>query len=197
MARELPQAKGMAKKTKTKTKLVHFTWWQYEMISFSLESSCLFIDKRWTTSALILAKHIAQTNRITTPTIVFQFQSKLYLLHACPSCGHSQKGEREWMKNEWTYLVTTKTLLPNQYFQPEKQNIVCHISKQRMSKSSVSIATSKGELVSPEKFRKETKNTCHLAAIRLQPLPMVSPQDVKTQDAGPRQLRCISKECFQ
>ena len=41
------------------------------------------------------------------------------------------------------------------------------------------------------------KNTYHLATIRLQPLPIVSPgetQDVKTQDTGPRQLRGISKE---
>ena len=39
--------------------------------------------------------------------------------------------------------------------------------------------------VSPERTQ-EGKNTCHLAAIRLQPLPTVSPEDVKTQDAGPR-----------
>ena len=35
---------------------------------------------------------------------------------------------------------------------------------------------------------KETKTACHLAAIRLQPLPTVSPeetQDVKTQDTDP------------
>ena len=44
------------------------------------------------------------------------------------------------------------------------------------------------------------KNTSHLAAKRQQPLPTVSPeetQDVKTQDTGPRWLRCISKEWFQ
>ena len=36
-------------------------------------------------------------------------------------------------------------------------------------------------------LRKETKNTCHPAAIRLHPPPMnVSPQDVKTQDIGTR-----------
>ena len=43
----------------------------------------------------------------------------------------------------------------------------------------------------------EGKDTCHLAASRLQPLPIMSPeetQDVKTQDTGPRQLTCISKE---
>jgi len=33
---------------------------------------------------------------------------------------------------------------------------------------------------------RKTKNTCHLAVIRLQPLLMASPQDVKIQDAGPR-----------
>ena len=45
-----------------------------------------------------------------------------------------------------------------------------------------------GELVSPEGTQ-EGKNTCQIAAIRLQPLPTVSPQeaqDVKTQDAGPK-----------
>ena len=43
------------------------------------------------------------------------------------------------------------------------------------------------------------KNTCHPAALRLQPLPAVSPaetQDVKIQDTGPRELRCLSKEGF-
>ena len=57
----------------------------------------------------------------------------------------------------------------------------CH-SHQRIA------ATTDGELVSPEETQ-EGKNTRHLAAIRLQPLPMVSPeeiQDVKTLDTGPR-----------
>ena len=43
------------------------------------------------------------------------------------------------------------------------------------------------EPVSPKEIQ-EGKNTCYLAAIRLQPLPMLSPeetQDVKTQDTGP------------
>ena len=55
-----------------------------------------------------------------------------------------------------------------------------------MSQLSPTATTGDGELVSPERTQ-EGKNTCHLAAIRLQPLPMVSPeetQDVKTQDAG-------------
>ena len=46
-------------------------------------------------------------------------------------------------------------------------------------------------------LRKETKNTCHRAAIRLQPRPKVSPeqtQDLKTWDTGPRELRRVSKE---
>ena len=49
-------------------------------------------------------------------------------------------------------------------------------------------ATTENEQVRPEGIR-EGKNTCHLASIRIQPLPTVSPkeaQDVKTQDAGPR-----------
>ena len=56
-----------------------------------------------------------------------------------------------------------------------------------MSQSLV-LAAQRCESVSPE-GTKEGKNTCHLAAIRLQPLPTVSPeetQDVKTQDTGPR-----------
>ena len=55
----------------------------------------------------------------------------------------------------------------------------------------------KGELVIPEGSQEGKNNACHLAAIRLQALAMVSPeetQDMKTQDTGPRWLRCISKE---
>ena len=54
-----------------------------------------------------------------------------------------------------------------------------------MSKSPLIAVIMDGELVSPEGTQ-EGKNTCHLAGIQLQPLPMVSPQDVKTQDTGPR-----------
>ena len=56
-----------------------------------------------------------------------------------------------------------------------------------MSQSSV-IAALQHELVSPEETQ-EGKNTCHLAGIRLQPLPTVSPEetlDEKAQDTGPR-----------
>ena len=51
-----------------------------------------------------------------------------------------------------------------------------------MSQSSEIAATTESDLVSPEGTQKG-KNTCHLAAIRLQSLPTVSPeeaQDVKT-----------------
>ena len=68
-----------------------------------------------------------------------------------------------------------------------KWNIACHIGKQRMSQSSAITALQR-DLVS-SKGTQEGKNTCHLAAIRLQPLPTMSPeeiQDVKTQDTGPR-----------
>ena len=57
-----------------------------------------------------------------------------------------------------------------------------------MSESSVIAVTRDGELIDLEGTQEE-KNTCHLATIRLQPLPMLSPeesQDVKTQDTGPR-----------
>ena len=56
-----------------------------------------------------------------------------------------------------------------------------------MSQPSV-IAALQRELVSPEETQ-GGKDTCHLAAIRLQPLLRVSPeatQDMKTQDTGPR-----------
>ena len=56
-----------------------------------------------------------------------------------------------------------------------------------MSQSSA-IAAIQREPMSPEETQ-EGKSTCHLAAFRLQPLPMVSPeetQDVKTQDIDPR-----------
>ena len=70
----------------------------------------------------------------------------------------------------------------------EKWNICCHIHKKRMPQSSEIVATMNGELVSLEGSQ-EGKDTCYLAAIRLQPLPTVSPeetQDVKTQDSGHR-----------
>ena len=60
--------------------------------------------------------------------------------------------------------------------------------KQRMALLSAVAATLNGELMSPEGTQ-EGKNACHLAAISLQPLPTVSPeetQDVKTQDSGHR-----------
>ena len=65
-----------------------------------------------------------------------------------------------------------------------------------MAQSPVIAATKDSKLVNPG-GPQPGKNTCHLAPIRLQPLAMVSPketQDVKTQDTGPRQLRCLSKE---
>ena len=65
-----------------------------------------------------------------------------------------------------------------------------------MSQTSVIAAIINGELVSPEGTQ-EGKNSCHLVAIRPQPLPAVSPedpQDVKIQDPGPRDWKCLSKE---
>jgi len=67
-----------------------------------------------------------------------------------------------------------------------------------MSQSSIIVAITNGEPVNPEQTQ-GGKNSCLLAAIRLQQLPMVSPeetQDMKTRDAGPRELRCISKKLF-
>ena len=56
-----------------------------------------------------------------------------------------------------------------------------------MAQSSA-IAALQRELVNPEETQ-QGKNTCHLTAIRLQPLPTVSPDetpDVKTEDTGPQ-----------
>ena len=57
-----------------------------------------------------------------------------------------------------------------------------------MSQTLEIAATTNGELVSTEGTRKG-KNTCHLAAIKLQALPKVSPEEnqhIKTQDTDPR-----------
>ena len=48
-----------------------------------------------------------------------------------------------------------------------------------MSQSSAMAATTNGELLNLEGTQEE-KNICHLAVIRLQPLPTVSPEE--TQD---------------
>ena len=55
-----------------------------------------------------------------------------------------------------------------------------------MSQSSAIATTS--DLGALKELRKETKNTCHLAAIRLQPLLTARPEEtqvVKTLDTGP------------
>ena len=72
----------------------------------------------------------------------------------------------------------------NGIFPATSVNKGCH-------KSSVIATTADGKLVSHEETQ-EGKNICQertLAAVRPQPLPMVSPeetQDMKTQDTGPR-----------
>ena len=69
----------------------------------------------------------------------------------------------------------------------QKWDTSCHIGKQEWHGLQIA-ATTHGELVSPE-GPQERKNTCHLAPIRLQPLPKVSPeetQDETAQDTGPR-----------
>ena len=56
-----------------------------------------------------------------------------------------------------------------------------------MSQSSATAALQRDPVIPEE--TKEGKNTCHLAAIRVQPLHTVGPeetQDVKTGDTGPR-----------
>ena len=57
-----------------------------------------------------------------------------------------------------------------------------------MSESAVIAVLTDGELINLEGTQEE-KNICHLGAFRLQPLPMLNPeetQDVRTQDTGPR-----------
>ena len=56
-----------------------------------------------------------------------------------------------------------------------------------MSQSSVTVALQHGWVI-PEETQKEN-NICHLAAIKLQSLPTVSPEEIpelQTQDIGPR-----------
>ena len=103
--------------------------------------------------------------------------------------GHGPMGkiEENLLKGWFTKMYWVKS---------EKQNIPCCVSKQRVSQSSAIAATKDGELVSPEETQ-EGKNTCHLVAIRMYPLPVMSPeetQDVKKQATGPRRVRCTSKE---
>ena len=69
-------------------------------------------------------------------------------------------------------------------YDTEKWNISCHISKQRMSSV---LAALQHELVNPKETQ-ERKNTCHVAAIRLKPLPIMSleeTQDVTRQGLAP------------
>ena len=66
-----------------------------------------------------------------------------------------------------------------------------------MSESSEGAATTDGELVSPEGTQ-GGQSACHLAATRLQPLPMVSlegTQDVETQDAGEVPIKGVTSVC--
>ena len=61
---------------------------------------------------------------------------------------------------------------------------VLSLNKGCQSKSSVIAATEDGELMSLEETQ-EKKNICHLAAIRLQPLPMLSPKETQdVEDTG-------------
>ena len=52
-----------------------------------------------------------------------------------------------------------------------------------MSQSSEIVAPTESDLVSPEGTQ-EGKSTCHLAAIRLQSLPMVSPEETQAVKTG-------------
>ena len=64
-----------------------------------------------------------------------------------------------------------------------------------MSQSSEIAATTESELVSPEGTQ-EGKNTCHLAAIRLPSLPMVSPEKAQGVKTGfwPQIVEVCTKE---
>ena len=87
------------------------------------------------------------------------------------SCPHSVQSSQE---------DTYKKSMRNGIF-------LAHISKQRKLQSSANAGTTNGELVSPEGTQ-EGKNTCQLAAIRLQPPAMGGPeetQDFKTQILAP------------
>ena len=77
----------------------------------------------------------------------------------------------------------------------EKYNASCHISKQGCSSHQPSSVS----LYALRELRKE--NICYLAANNYSLSQCDSwgkeAQDVKTQDTGPKELRCISKEWLQ
>ena len=81
----------------------------------------------------------------------------------------------------------------------EKWNIFCCISK-RGCHSHQQLQPSTVSWWALRELRNE-KSICSLAAIRLQPLPKVNPEERKLrmwkQDTGPRQVRCIWNEWFQ
>ena len=139
-------------------------------------------------------------NNLTGGIKLTQEELREYLKQQVPPNGHFF-----WLfiritlgtcSNAGTPATSSEICLLQGVWLVEKWNISCPISILRMSQSSEIAATTDGEPVSPEGTQ-EGKNPCHLAANRLQPLPMVSPkeiQDVKIQDTGSRQQRCISKE---
>lgn len=81
---------------------------------------------------------------------------------------------------------------------PWKNGLLPAVSVNKAITVTRTAATEDGELVSPEGAG-ERKNTCPLTAVKLQPLPTLSPEEAQNrkqknpQDTDPRQERCISK----
>ena len=72
-----------------------------------------------------------------------------------------------------------------------------YIYKKKDVKSSESVTTSKGELVSPKATQEGNKEYLPSGSHQNAASPkrgLEETKAVKTQDIGPRQLRCISKE---
>ena len=79
----------------------------------------------------------------------------------------------------------------------EKQNIACHISKQRMSQSSAIATTANSELVSPEGTQEGNKEYLPYSNHQTAATPHGEPRgNSGWENTGywPRKLRCISKE---
>ena len=108
---------------------------------------------------------------------------RLHFTHSTP-VANSVMTMKNISRYGWMCLVCKNLLYPHSIenhsnniciIRPEEWNSSCHSSKQMMSQSSAIAVTMEGERVSPE----GTQNTCHQAAIRLQPLPTVSPEETQ------------------
>ena len=106
----------------------------------------------------------------------FTYSFNKDLLNNCSRLGYICKMLGTLQKAKWKSFQFSSRSEKEKNKNSKEWNISCHISKQSMSQSSATADTTKGELVSPEGTQ-EGKDTGHLAAIKLQSLPVVSPKN--------------------